>query len=513
MSKLYAGHGLTTILEEEEEEEEECFRPRKHAVHIKRSSIRVARRRGKIQADINRLEPTMAKTRREIPADMQEALVRRDLSALQLAISKAQAAESSGFLGGTRGALRTLRNASRWTKSLNNNSQTPIALAIKQRWLEGLAAIAVFSSVENDCDLAKGYSPLDLCADARWPEGLSALVEKASGTAKQGALENACRVGCVKCVDVLLRHGATATPIVTIQFTPPIIAAVLSGNLECVKALTTLGASPWNNSFKRKAGGEWIAIDSPFMLAISGKNPSWEIAHHFLDLGTPKKFSSRRKAQSDELNRSPLMVIMTDPKLLGSALAFKKDGVDGEALLWRLAEDARVDQRDKNGLGWEDYAHRKEPSKVAMEFKRRLMEKMGLTWRFANREAAVENVQEGQGGSQVEKLSSDVAGDATLGAASGEDVDAAPTKGYASVEQCLAAMAAMTTAMAAMASAMGSLAAEVNDRNGVEEGAASGEGAHLEKKALALMEKAVEMRGQIAEIANKPCGDRRAGKP
>lgn len=436
----------------------------------------------------------------QMPKEMQEALEKRDLAALQRAMANARAAENLGFLGGARGAFRRFWTAASWTRSLKNNSQTPIGVAIEQRWLEGLAVLAPHFSMRKWCDLAKGCGPLDLCVEFFWAEGLPVLIDKAPQMVKQNALARACALRSAECAELLLRRGAMAEPTENYKFKPPIIAAVLSGSLECVKALTMLGASPWSDGFEIEVHGEQVRMSSPFMLAISGENPSWDIAHHFLDLGAPQRIGGRREVPHDELNRHPLMVILNSPRLLESALAFKKDGMDGESLLWRLSEDVLVDHRDKNGLGWSGYAHREEPNQAAMEFKRRLIENMGLKWRFSTPIA-----------SQVKEAFADIHAEPAL--AMDEKLVAARNAAAepAAVEQCLAAMATMTTAMAAMAAAMGRLAAEAHDRDGVGTQAEATE--QLEKKALSLMEKAVEMREQIAEIAGAPSGDRRVGRP
>lgn len=450
----------------------------------------------------------------EVPEGMLDAIDRQDLGALLSSINNAQTREA-GVFERARAAMLGIKLAPSWTRRLKNE-KTPIALIIEKRWLAGLAAAAPFFLMHNKCDLANDYAPLDLCVEARWSDGLSVVADRAGFAEKQAALLAACMRGSVECASILISSGAYADPrrkeglSEKQKLLSPLMAAVAGGSVECSMFLTSHKACPWTDVYAyMKSGRMQETMTSPFLAAISGDSPAWEIAHHFLDLGIPKTLLGKDKYPVDDRKRLPLMIILNDSKLLESALSFKKNGVDGEALLWRLAEDAPLDYRDANGLGWARYTNKHEECDATMNFRRRLMERWGIAptgggGRWSDTCAREPEQLLADSGEPQESNAHEIA----------ESREARPeqTKRSRAVEQCLSAMGAMSAAMEGMAAAMASLSAEMS---GTAEPAENGFARHalLESEARGMLERAVATRESLSEIAKKSVERKSAAKP
>lgn len=434
-----------------------------------------------------------------------------DLEQLKNAIAAAQACKGQTWISKK---LQRNSGSPAWSRQKRGHT-TPIGLIIDMRWAEGLSLVEAWTNLEAPCDRSTRFSisfPAEKSAEACWAQGLEILVKRSSPSQKMSALMISCLKSNVECVRVLLEAGTPPTPVKMLKnryleghspFTgaiTPLHAAVLAQSSSCVLELMAHGAEP--SAFVEKGHL------SPLTLGLRRTPPDWASLLPLLDwmLRTPRApWQMDRDTECDEF-----MSIMKNSSHVASMLEFKKNGLDGEELLWKMAELHDVNARDVDGEGLVHWANRNDPNAATQKFNARVLQAIG--WKGAIPETPRQELgdphpdaaQQLRAASN-EKLGASGTPEPMLDAFSQQQNACSenhPAKDPMSLAHMQEALDECLVAMGSMASAVAKLSACVSS----QESAANHQGAMvsadaLRREALSLMGKTRDVRNQMSRLA------------
>lgn len=310
----------------------------------------------------------MKKTFAEVFQKINLAIDLKNEAFLREAINEAQLFERGSIAG-----KAPWRRKPRWAVQAHGGS-TPLARAIKQRWLAGVEILAPLSSMKV---FSWQALPAMQCAEMGWREGLTVVAQGGfldmPGENGKTAIMMAAYRGRHECVAELIARGASVNQqrdSDVNRWKSPLHAAAVGGCAKSARLLIEAGADVW---IKKWLSGKSEGV-SALDLALHVDDPSWAVAHVLLSSEAGEGPAPALNA----LGQTPLLAIMSKPRLICEALEYNEDGARGEDLLWKMIDSDGMSGRDSSGMGVINYANRYDVSSESMDFKRRLLERAGI---------------------------------------------------------------------------------------------------------------------------------------